>query len=140
MSLRRRQARDLSRNVNYPNFYIMDSLPVNQMYYRNVIWKFNPRWIKIYLWLICCFEMYWYNHAYWNVAGTDTDIPTINELVLVRYEFNYIPQRSDLRGNGIGIFYVSGLLGIMSKSETSEICTHFENRDCTITIGTIMVK
>ena len=71
---------------------------------------------------------------------TDTDRLTINKLVPGGYEFNHIPRKGGRRGGGIGLLYRSGLTVTVSKSETTEMYTHFENMDCIINIGTVTCK
>jgi len=66
--------------------------------------------------------------------GTETDQLTINELVPGSYEFNHIPRKIGRRAGCIGILYRSGLTVTVSKSETTEMYTHFENIDCIINI------
>jgi len=71
--------------------------------------------------------------------GIETDQLTINKLVTGGYELNHIPRKSGRRGGGIGILYKSGLTVTVSKSEITEMYTHFENMDCTINTGKVTV-
>ena len=61
-------------------------------------------------------------------------------MVPAGYEFNHIPRKSGRRGGGIGLLYRSGLTVTVSKSETTEMYTHFENMDCSIIIGKVTIK
>ena len=69
--------------------------------------------------------------------GADTDQLNINELIPVGCEFNHIPHKVADRVRVIS--HKSGLAVTVSKSETMEIYTHFENMDYTINIDKITV-
>ena len=53
---------------------------------------------------------------------------------------NHIPRKSYRRRGGISLLYRSGLTVTMSKSETTEMYTDFENMDFIINIGKATVK
>ena len=53
------------------------------------------------------------------------------------YEFNHNLHKSGRYGGGSGILFKSGLVVMVSKSETAEMYSHFENIDRIMNIGKV---